>query len=108
MSELEHLPATRVFAYAAACVEHQAAELAESIDVSMVAVEAFSGGSSLRKCLQRRVRRMMGELSQPAMSAAEQAAIAEVEREIAREFPFYLDERRLNEMHDALGMLRLK
>ena len=107
MSELDRLPAAGVFAYAAACVEQQAAELAQSVDVSLVAVEAFTGGSALRKRLQRQIRRMMGEVSSPMVSAREQAAIAEVEREISRDFPFYFDEARLNELHQALGRLKL-
>ena len=107
MSELDRLPAACVFAYAAACVERQAIELAQSIDVSLVAVEAFTGGGTLRKRLQRQIRRMTGEISSPAISAREQVAIAEVEREIARDFPFYFDDARLNELHQALGRLKL-
>jgi hypothetical protein len=82
--------------------------LARSIDVALVPLEASTGGSSLRKRLERDIRRLSGETLPAAVSAAEQAAIAEIEREIARDFPFYFDEARLNKMHDALGMLRLK
>ena len=108
MSELERLPARSVFAYAVGCLEHQAAELAVAIDVALVPVEAFAGGNALRKRLQREVRRMLGEWLRQKVSPDEQAAIAEVEREIARDFPFYFDEGRLSELHEALGMLRLK
>lgn len=101
------LPARSVFAYAVACLEHQAVELATAIDVALVPVEAFGGGCSLRKRLQREIRRMLGESLQPVVSPVEHEAIAEVEREIAREFPFYFDEPRLNTMHEALGRLRL-
>jgi hypothetical protein len=101
------LPARCVFAYAVACLEHEAAELAAAIDLALVPVEAFSGGCAVRKRLQREIRRLSGQSLAPVVTAVEQAAIAEVEREIAREFPFYLEASRLNEMHDALGMLRL-
>jgi len=101
------LPARSVFVYAVACLEQQAGELARAIDVALVPVEASTGGSSLRKRFEREIRRMLGDSVLPTVSAAEQAAIAEVEREIARDFPFYFDESRLNKMHDALGMLRL-
>lgn len=97
-----------MFEYAVAGVEQRAAELAESIDVALVGVEAFSGGSSLRKRMQQQVRRMLGESVQPAVSSAEQAAIAEVEREIAQEYPFYFDEARLSELHERYGRLRLR
>ena len=108
MSELERLPARGVFAYAVACLEHRAVELATSIDIALVPVEAFSGGSSLRKRLQRQVRRMLGESLPPVVSSIEQAALVEIEREIAREFPFYFDDARLSLMHERLGSLRLK
>lgn len=106
--ELGRLPTRSVFAYAVACLEQQAVELAASIDVALVPVEAFTGGSALRKRLGRDIRRMLGESMQSVFSSDEQAAIAQVEREIVREFPFYLDEQRLNEVHAALGMMRLK
>lgn len=96
-----------MFAYATACIEQQALELARAIDVSLISVEAFGGGSALGKRLRRQIRRMLGEAELPAISDREQLAIAEVEREIAREFPFYFDEARLNEVHERLGMLRL-
>lgn len=108
MSELARLPASRVFAYAVACLEREAAELARSMDVALVPVEASTGGGSLRKRLEREIRRLSGETLPVVVSAAEQAAIAEIEREIQRDFPFYCNEERLNKMHDALGMLRFK
>lgn len=108
MSELGDLPAREVFVYAVACLEHRAAELVESIDVELVGVEAFSGGCSLRKRFAREIRRMTGELFQPAVSSAEQAVIAEVECEIAREYPFYFNDARLSELHERYGRLRLK
>lgn len=108
MSELARLSARDVFVYAVACLEQRAAELAESIDVVLVPVEAMTGGNSLRKRFEREIRRMTGESLQPVASAAEEAAIAEVEREIAREFPFYFNEVRLSELHERYGRLRLK
>lgn len=101
------LPAREVFVYAALCPEQRAAALAESVDVALVGVEAFSGGSSLRKRFEQRVRRMTGESVQPVVSTTEQAAIAEVEREIAQEYPFYFDNTRLAELHERYGRLRL-
>jgi hypothetical protein len=101
------LRARSVFAYAVACLEHQAVELAAAVDVALVSVEAFTGGSALRKRLGREIGRMLGESLHSMMSPDEQSAIAEVEREIARDFPFYLDEKRLDEVHEKLGMLRL-
>ena len=97
-----------MFAYAIACLEREGAELARAIDVALVPLDASAGGSSFRKRLERDIRRLSGEALPVAVSSADQAAIAEVEREIARDFPFYLDEARLNKIHDALGMLRLK
>lgn len=105
---MDCLPARSVFAYAVACLEREAAELARSIDVALVPLEASAGGSSLRKRLERDIRRMSGGTLSVALSSVEQIAIAEVELEIAHDFPFYFDEARLNKMHDALGMLRLK
>ena len=107
LGELDRLPARRVFAYATACIEQQARELAREIDVSLISVEAFGGGSALGKRLRRQLRRMLGDAELPAISDREQSAIAEVEREIVREFPFYFDEARLNEVHQAIGRLRL-
>jgi hypothetical protein len=108
LSELARLSARDAFVYAVACLEQHATELAQSIDVALVPAEAMSGGNSLRKRFAREIRRMAGESLQPVVSTAEQAAIAEVEREIAREFPFYFDESRLGELHERYGRLRLK
>lgn len=102
------LPARVVFVYGVACVERRALELADSMDVALVSAEAISGGGTLRKSLRQRVRWMLGESSRPIASAAERAAIAEVEREIAREFPFYFDDARLSELHERYGRLRLQ
>ena len=102
------LSARDVFGYAVACLEQQAAELAESIDVALVPVEAMTGGNSLRKRFEREIRRMAGESLRQVVSAAEQAVIAEVEHEIAREYPFYFDEARLRELHERYGRLRLR
>jgi hypothetical protein len=107
LSDLDRLPARQVFAYGVGCVEQHALELASAIDVSLISVEAYLGGGALRNRMQRRIRRMLGEATQPVLSADEQAAIAEVEREIARDFPFYMDEARLNEVHERLGRLKL-
>lgn len=82
--------------------------MAESIDLALVPAEAFTGNSTLRKRLQRDICRMLGETLTPGVSLADHAAIADIEREIAREFPFYFDESRLNQMHERLGSLRLK
>lgn len=81
--------------------------LAESMDVALVSAEALSGGNSMRKQLRSEIQRMFGESPRAAASAAECAAIAEVEREIAREYPFYFDDARLSELHERFGRLRL-
>ncbi|HET6882177.1 MAG TPA: hypothetical protein VFI31_18580 [Pirellulales bacterium] len=104
---MARLPARDAFAYATACLEQGALELTESIDVALISAEALAGGSSLRKRLLGDIRRMLGESLQLAVSLAEHAAIAEVEREIAREFPFYFDESRLSDLHERYGKLRL-
>lgn len=108
MSELASLPAREVFVYVVACIERRALELADSMELALVSAEAISGGGSIRKSLRQRVRWMLGESSRSVLAAAEQAAISEVEREIAGEFPFYFDDARLSELHERYGRLRLR
>ncbi|HEX7379658.1 MAG TPA: hypothetical protein VF278_21220 [Pirellulales bacterium] len=102
------LPAREVFVYGVACIERRALELADSMELALVSAEALSGGHSLRKYLRCEIGQMQGESPRPVASAAEQAAIAEVEREIAREYPFYFDDARLSELHERYGRLRLQ
>jgi hypothetical protein len=89
--------------YGVVCIELRAEILAESVEMALVCAEALAGGGSLRKCVQREIQRMLGESSRPEATAAEQKAIADVEREIAREYPFYFDEERLSELHERYG-----
>lgn len=79
-----------------------------AMQVALLPAEALAGRGVARRQLTREVRRMLGVTITSGPSAAERAAIAEVECEIAADFPFYRDERRLDEIHDALGMLRLR
>ena len=107
MSELDRLPAGAVFAYAAACLEHRALDLAAWVEVAFVAIEALYGGNTLRKRMERHVRDMLAADSPPTVSNTEQAAVAAIEREISQAFPFYLDDERLNAMHQRFGAMRL-
>lgn len=79
-----------------------------SMQVALLPAEALAGRGAARRQLAREVRRMLGVSIASGPSAAEREAIVEVEREIAVNFPFYRDERRLDEIHDALGLLRLR
>lgn len=101
------LPAREVFVYGTACVEQRALEMSDVMELELVSAEALSGGATIRKSLRQRVRWMLGETPRPVSSAAEQAAIAEVEREIAGEYPFYFDDARLSDLHERYGRLRL-
>lgn len=108
MSELDRLTARRVLEYAGACLTREALVLARQMDLALLSAEALAGGARTFQRLQRQVRSMLGvTAATKAMDPQEQAAIAEVEREIASQFPFYRDPRRLNEVHDAVGILRL-
>lgn len=107
MSERDYLTARRVLEYAGACLTREAIVFARQMDLALVAAEALAGGGRAYQRVQRQVRGMLGATAATASDPQEQAAIAEVEREIAAQFPFYRDPRRLNEIHDAVGMLRL-
>lgn len=107
MSEIERLTARQAIEYAAACLTREALLLAQQMDLAMLAAEVVAGGSRSFQHLQRQVRGMLGATAM-ASDPQEQAAVAEVEREIAAQFPFYGDPRRLNEVHDAVGLMRLR
>ena len=108
MSEIERLAARQTIEYAAACLTREALLLAQQMDLAMLSAEALAGGSRSFQQLQRQVRGMLGATVAAASDPHEQAAVAEVEREIAAQFPFYADPRRLNEIHDAIGLMRLR
>lgn len=109
MSELERLTARRVLEYAGACLTREAIVLARQMDFALLSAEALAGGGRTFQRLQRQVRGMLGVTSATVtVDPQEQAAIVEVEREIAAQFPFYRDARRLDEVHDAVGLMRLK
>ena len=79
-----------------------------AMQVALLPAEALAGRGVARRQLVREVRRMVGVTIASGPSAAAREAIAAVEREIAADFPFYRDERRLDEIHGALGLLRLR
>lgn len=109
MSELERLSPRRVLEYAGACLTRDALLLAREIDLAMLSAELLAGGGRTFQRLQRQVRGMLGvTAAATTFDPQEQTAIAEVEREIAAQFPFYRDPRRLKEIHDAIGLMRLK
>lgn len=108
MSELDYLTARRVLVYAGACLTREAIVLARQMDLALISAEALAGGGRTFQRLQRQIRGMLGVTAAPTFDPQEQAAIAEVEREIAAQFPFYRDARRLDEVHDAIGLMRLK
>lgn len=108
MSAIERLTARRVVEYAAECLTREALLLAQQMDLALLSGEVLAGGSRSFQYLQRQVRGMLGATNAAASDPKEQAAVAEVEREIAAQFPFYADPRRLNEVHDAVGLMRLK
>jgi hypothetical protein len=97
-----------VVEYAAGCVEREALSLMRAMQLALLSAEVLAGRGVARRQLAREVRRMLGVTVANSPSAAERQAIAAVEREIAADFPFYADERRLDEIHDALGLLRLR
>lgn len=108
MSEIERLTARQAIEYAAACLTREALLLVQQMDLAMLVSEAFAGGGRSFQHLQRQVRGMLPATAAAASDPQEQAAVAEVEREIAAQFPFYADPRRLNEIHDAIGLMRLR
>ncbi|HEX5442272.1 MAG TPA: hypothetical protein VFW87_00525 [Pirellulales bacterium] len=108
MSELDRLPARGVMQYGAACLAREALLIARQMDMAMLAAETLAGGSRTLQRLQRQARGMLGVSVAAPLNTEEQAAVAEVEREIAAQFPFYRDPQRLNEIHDAIGMMRLR
>ncbi|HJT30854.1 MAG TPA: hypothetical protein VJ783_02225 [Pirellulales bacterium] len=108
MSEIERLTARQTIEYAAACLTREALLLAQQMDVAMLSAETLTGGNRSFQHLQRQVRGMFGATAAAKSNPQEQAAVADVEREIAAQFPFYGDHRRLNEVHDAIGLMRLR
>ncbi len=108
MSELDRLNAQRALEYAGACLTREAIVLARQMEMAMFSAETLAGGSRTFQRLQRQVRGMLGASVAAPLNTEEQAAVAEVEREIAAQFPFYRDPQRLNEIHDAIGLMRLR
>lgn len=113
---LDRLPASEVPAYAITAMEREAHETLRWMDLFLIPIEAWAGGRNrpvwqgLRDLAlhQLGVTAAARDTRSPEVIEAERLAIAEVEAEIARDFPFYADEDRLDEVHDANGLLRLR
>lgn len=105
MSDLGQLPAAKVFIYATACLEREALELSRQIELFLTPAEALGGQFELRKHLQDTVRRLLGAEEQASPDPRELEAIAEIERELAEQYPWYSDPERLNRIWRDYGKL---
>jgi hypothetical protein len=92
------MPASSVVSYAVACLERDAIELSKQMDLFLTPAEAFAGKDKIRRGLADSVRRMLGLAKRNAISPEEQAAVAEIEREIAEQFPWAANETSLNQV----------
>ena len=72
----------------------------------MTPAEAFGGRYEVRKHLQQTVRSLLGGHELADTDPRELEAIAEIERELAEQYPWYADPERLNRVwrdHGKLG-----
>lgn len=73
----------------------------------MTPAEAFAGKDKIRKSLHDQVRRMLGLEGKDTLTPEEKAAIAEIEREIAEQFPWAQDEAALNQVWQEHGKMSI-
>lgn len=101
--------------YAVSALEREAEDTLRSLDLFTLPVEAF--GSKTRpiaKRLHNRALWLLGNTTgtpddrSPEQIAAEEAAIAEVEAEMERDFTFCANPQRLDEIHAAAGTMALR
>ena len=106
LTDLARLPASKAFVYATACLEREAIELSRQIELFLTPAEAFGGRYEVRKHLQQTVRSLLGGHELADTDPRELEAIAEIERELAEQYPWYADPERLNRVwrdHGKLG-----
>jgi len=101
-SELDRLSATQHMRYAVACLEHEAQRLLREMRLFTLPLECYAGGSEIHDHLRDTAYRMLGlpREAKPGapMTDEEQsnieAGIAEIERELAAQHPWYGDDLR--------------
>jgi hypothetical protein len=99
------LPAAEALAYATACLEREALELARQMELFLLPAETFAGSRQIHERLQDGVRSMLGLRAHQAVDPREAAGVAEVERELTELYPWYSDPERLNRVWRSYGKL---